>query len=204
MRVLDSEVVVADAAADDLEEVAAVEALPTAISESSAVVLEAVMVVDSAALLHLPMAAALEAPHLQLLMAVLLHTAGLVAMAEAAMATRPAVVANLGGRLPHVDAPLFLFRYIFDSGTIHRSGTKASTDISRPSVDTNSFSSVLAVFHNLLTNCTAYVGFLILATHFRFSGGATYTISAGSRPSVLHLQRAGLDRVSSTIETAYE
>jgi len=52
-------------------------------------------------------------------------------MVEEVTATHQAVVDNLGGRLPLVDASLFLFRYIFDSGTIHRSGTKASTDIDR-------------------------------------------------------------------------
>jgi len=37
-------------------------------------------------------------------------------MVVEATATHPAVVDNLGGRLPLVDASLFLFRYIFDSG----------------------------------------------------------------------------------------
>jgi len=127
-----------------------------------------------------------------------------VAMVAEAMATHPAAAVNLGGRLPLIDASLFPFRYIFDSGTIHRSGTKASTDIFRLlSVDTNSFSSVLAAFV-ILGICTTFLGFLVFAAHiFDFLVAANYTISAGSQPSSA-LQRAGLDRVSSTIETAYE
>jgi hypothetical protein len=175
--------VVDAAAADDLEEVGAVEALPTAISESSAAVLEAVMVEVSVELLHPRMAVDLEVLHLPLRMVVLLRTAELVAMAEEAMAIRPAVVANLGGRLPQVDASLFLFRYIFDSGKIHRSGTKASTDIFRPSVDTNSFSSVLAVF--IICSPTALRSSVssFLRHIFDFLVAAHYTISAGSRSS---------------------
>jgi len=154
-------------AVDDLEEVGAVEEQPIVISESSAVVLEAALVEDMAEPLPLRMAVDSEALPQLLLTEALLLMAGPVAMAAEAMAIHPAVVANLGGRLPLVDGPLFLFRYVFDPGTIHRFGTKASTDIFRTSsADTNSFSSGFAVSRNLLTNCIAFLGFLVFAAHF--------------------------------------
>jgi hypothetical protein len=99
VKVLDLEEVAVDAAVDDLEEVGAVVEQPIAISESSAVVLEVVLVEDMAE--PLPLHTAVDsAALLQLLLmaAELLLMAGLVAMAVEAMATRPAVEDNLGGR----------------------------------------------------------------------------------------------------------
>jgi len=46
----------------------------------------------------------------------LLTEAPAVTVEEATATHPPVVVVNLGGRLPLVDASLFLFRYIFDSG----------------------------------------------------------------------------------------
>jgi hypothetical protein len=160
VKVLDLEAVV-DAAVDDLEEVGAVVEPPIAISESSGAVLEAAVLVEDTAE-PLPLHTVVDsAALLQLLLtAELLLMAGPVAMAAEAMATRPVAEDNLGGRLPVVDASLFLFRYIFDSGTIHRSGTKASTDIFRLSLRIqNSFSSALAVFVLCSPTCTAFFRF---------------------------------------------
>ena len=180
VKVLDSEAVV-DVVADALEVVDVV-VQPIVISESSAgVVVEQVMAVGSVEPRPLHTEAASVALPQLLLMAELLLMAALVAMVEEATATHQAVVGNLGGRLPLVGASLFLFRYIFDSGTIHRFGTKASTDIDRLSVDTNLiFVSDLRGFHNLLNNCFFSSSFL---RRFRFSGGGTYTLKAGSQPS---------------------
>jgi len=169
VKVLDSEAVV-DVVADALEVVDVV-VQPIVISESSAgVVVEQVMAVGSVEPRPLHTEAASVALPQLLLMAELLLMAALVAMVEEATATHQAVVGNLGGRLPLVGASLFLFRYIFDSGTIHRFGTKASTDIV----------SDLRGFHNLLNNCFFSSSFL---RRFRFSGGGTYTLKAGSQPS---------------------
>jgi hypothetical protein len=99
VKVPDLEVVAADAAVDDPEEVGAAAELPIAISESSAEVLEVVLVEDMAELLPLHTAVdSADLPQLLLMAAELRLMAGVVAMAAEAMATRPAVEDNLGGR----------------------------------------------------------------------------------------------------------
>jgi len=100
VKVLDLEEVAVDAAADDPEEVGAVVELPIVISESSAVVLEVVVLVEDMAEplpLHTAVASA-ALPQLLLMAAELLLMVGLVAIAVEAMATRPVVGDNLGGR----------------------------------------------------------------------------------------------------------
>jgi hypothetical protein len=106
-----------DAVVDALEVVDVV-GQPIAISESSAEGPVVDMAEDLADPQPLHTEAGLAAlPQLRLT-GVALVMAARVAMAEEVMATRlQAVVDNLGGRLPRVDAPLFLFRYFFDSGT---------------------------------------------------------------------------------------
>lgn len=120
MRALD--LVAADVVADD-QVAEAVEAEATVISESSVVeqVVDMV-VVDSEVPQHQLMEGLVD--HLlRLLMAELLPMAAVVMVEDTETHQGAAAAANPGGKLFHNSAP---FWSSFDSGTIHRPGTKAS------------------------------------------------------------------------------